>query len=105
MQNIGLLTLFLLIVLLVGVRHIAVSYLLHRWGKSERARVLTSVRDAADGVLYHVSYEFSASQPSGGASVYSGKQAMRFKMEPKDIVAVRYWPLNPRVSRLTEREI
>lgn len=105
MQNIGLLTLILLIVVLLGLRRLAVSYLLRRWGKSARARVLTSIEEASDGVIYRVSYEFSASEPSGGASVYSGKQAMRFKMEPRDIVAVRYWPRNPRVSRLIEREI
>jgi hypothetical protein len=78
-------------------------YLLKRWGKSTRGKVVGCVERNNDGVFYVVSYEFTAPDGSGTMRTRIGKQATQSSMNPKDIVAVRYWPRWPRVSRLIER--
>ena len=80
-----------------------VWYLLARWGKSTRGKVVECVERNNDGVFYVVSYEFTVPDGSGAMRARTGKQTTQNSMNPKDIVAVRYWSRWPGVSQLVER--
>ena len=82
-------------------------YVLERWGKSARGAVVGSVEKNDDGsIVYVVSYEFTfVSSSAGTPLVCEGKQTTRYGFRPKDVVAVRYWPRWPRLSRLVERAV
>jgi hypothetical protein len=95
----------LMAIMLVGMLfHRALAwYVLKRWGKSTRGTVVGCVERNNDGVFYVVSYEFTVPDGLGTMRTHIGKQATHSSMNPKDIVAVRYWSRWPRVSRFTER--
>jgi DNA-binding IclR family transcriptional regulator len=65
-----------------------------RVGQDTRARS-SCVERNNDGMFYVVAYEFS---PDGSGTIRTriGKQATQSSMNPKDIVAVRYWSRWPR---------
>ena len=96
--------LLMAIVLFAMLFHRAlIWYLLKRWGKSTRGKIIECLEQDNDGVFYVVLYEFEIQNGSGTACTRIGKQSMQFSMRAKDIVAVRYWPWWPRVNRLVER--
>lgn len=82
------------------------SYVLARWGRSTKGAVVRSVEKNADGgVVYVVSYEFTATSTSGVPQIQVGKQTTRYSFRARDIVAVRYWPKWPRLNRIAERAV
>lgn len=84
----------------------AASYVLERWGRSTKGAVVRSVEKNDDGgVVYVVSYEFTATSTSGAPQIQAGKQTTRYSFRARDIVAVRYWPKWPRLNRIAERAV
>jgi hypothetical protein len=85
---------------------IFVWYVLERWGKSTRGVVVRSVEQNADGsMVFVVSYEFTTPDRQGEPVMHAGKQTTRYGFGPRDIVAVRYWPRWPVISRIVERAV
>jgi hypothetical protein len=81
-----------------------VFLVLEHWGKSARGEVVACTEHDDDGsVVYLVTYEFSLSPASGVPAKRLAKQGSRRAYSPKDIIAVRYWPTWPWVSRFVER--
>lgn len=81
-----------------------VFLVLEHWGKSARGEVVACTEQDDDGsIVYLVTYEFSLSPGSGNAVKRIAQQGTRRAYNPKDIIAVRYWPTWPRVSRFVER--
>jgi len=80
-----------------------VAVVLALWGRSARGTVLSCVEHNDDGVVYLVTYEFPHPLPAGTAAKRVAKQSTRYALRPKDIIAVRYLPAWPRVSRFVER--
>jgi hypothetical protein len=81
-----------------------VFLVLKHWGKSARGEVVACTEHDDDGsTVYLVTYEFSLSRAKGVPTRRTAKQGTRRAYSPKDIIAVRYWPTWPRISRFVER--
>jgi hypothetical protein len=82
-----------------------VWYALEHWGVSTRGIVTLSLEQKDDGVVYVVSYEFSAVSSTADPVVCIGKQTTNYCFKAKDVIAVRYWPKWPRINRIVERTL
>lgn len=81
-----------------------VLLVLRHWGKSTRGEILECTEHEDEGgIVYRVTYEFSVPVGAERAAKRIAKQVTRRSYRPKDIIAVRYWPAWPRVSRFVER--
>lgn len=83
-----------------------VWFVLTCWGKNTKGAVVGSIAKDDDGsVVYVVSYEFTVASAPGKQQVRLAKQTSRRSFRTKDVVAVRYWPTWPGISRLVERAV
>ena len=80
------------------------SYVLNRWGKGTRGRVVSCIARKEDGgLVYVVSYEFTVSVGSGPSSNRVGRLVSQRSLSTNDIVAVQYLRTFPVFNRLVEQ--
>ena len=106
LQTAGLVAVGIAVVGWLGY-HSLVLAILHWQGASARGVVVRSVeKDDGDGGLLHVvSCEFAVTKGTGSSLVCTGKHTTRYAFRAKDVVAVRYWSMWPRMSRVVERAV
>ncbi len=77
---------------------------LRYWGKSTKGKVVSCLEvRMTGGPFYLISYEFNFSNSNGVSQKQTGKHGVRWTLQPKDIVAIRYWVHFPKVNRIFER--
>lgn len=79
-------------------------FILNCWGTTTRGHVTRSVKKdyGEGGVMYVVLYEFAIASGSGTPRLCAGRQTVPHAFAAKEVVAVRFWPRWPRISRISD---
>lgn len=100
--SVGLVCLLGILVLIV--RASIIRFVLKRWGKSTKAKVMNCIEvNMKGGPCYLVTCDFTNPIANGIPRTVVGKKLVRWALAPKEIVAIRYWVRFPKVNRMFER--